>query len=598
MNQEQIRQVTTHDEKWVPAKKVSRSVQPMLDFWYTVKKVSGSNSYEFLLANKKYVVDAKVFQKILNICPRVQGVDFAEVLDDEATLTFLLSLGYKCLLHKHPNIRVVNKKVTITTNDYIIPELDVALELGKSISLTKAAEDEAARKVHASHARIVTEPVPEPARRRPSEQIIANTMKALKESKKTNRRQPDTRGSCEGTGVSPGVPYDSTVILATSSEGTDTKPGVADKEKVTSEDNVIIEWGSEQESEYTEKEDADEKNEWVDTNEEEKKKDDDDEKSIDLEHTDDEKLMMNSCMDEEMTNAEVDKFRNNDEEITDAAKVDAGKTEEPALEPSKIQTPRIDLEPESKKSASEIHKIKKEQAEKQKMSKYTIKSTDKAALKDSIELEYNMEECLKALTDRLVWNNLEGDRCPFDLTKPLPLKGHPGRLIVVAEYFFNNDLEILKSSDPEKKYTTSITKIKEARMRLWELKTWSLRFGKTFLEIEFKELYTPSYKPLGVIYEDLNKQKRVMRADELYKFSDGTLKTVRNELPHRILDFRLGYNEEMSRRKWTAIEKRKLELMVKLIDKYMRERRIIRNLERLVGARELEMDYRLMTRTE
>ncbi|GJT75176.1 hypothetical protein Tco_1041901 [Tanacetum coccineum] len=49
---------------------------------------------------------------------------------------------------------------------------------------------------------------------------------------------------------------------------------------------------------------------------------------------------------------------------------------------------------------------------------------------------------------------------------------------------------------------------------------------KTFPEIKFKEHYTPSYKPPGVVYEDLNKQKRVMRADELYKFSDGTLKNV------------------------------------------------------------------------
>ncbi|GKE97108.1 hypothetical protein Tco_1581963 [Tanacetum coccineum] len=37
--------------------------------------------------------------------------------------------------------------------------------------------------------------------------------------------------------------------------------------------------------------------------------------------------------------------------------------------------------------------------------------------------------------------------------------------------------------------------------------------------------------------------------------------------------------------------------MVDLIDKQMLERRIIRNLERLVGARKLEMDYRLMQRT-
>ncbi|GJS60610.1 hypothetical protein Tco_0655394 [Tanacetum coccineum] len=74
-----------------------------------------------------------------------------------------------------------------------------------------------------------------------------------------------------------------------------------------------------------------------------------------------------------------------------------------------------------------------------------------------------------------------------------------------------------------------------------------------------------------------------MRADELYKFSDGTLKKVQDEIYHRVLDFHLGYNKEMSRRKWTTI------------DKQMRERRIIRNLERLVGARELETDYKLMT---
>ncbi|GKF33364.1 hypothetical protein Tco_0106564 [Tanacetum coccineum] len=61
-----------------------------------------------------------------------------------------------------------------------------------------------------------------------------------------------------------------------------------------------------------------------------------------------------------------------------------------------------------------------------------------------IELEYNMEECYKALTDKLDWNNPEGDPCPFDLTKPLPLKGRPGHLTVAAEYFVNNDLEISK----------------------------------------------------------------------------------------------------------------------------------------------------------
>ncbi|GKF43392.1 hypothetical protein Tco_0129944 [Tanacetum coccineum] len=62
-----------------------------------------------------------------------------------------------------------------------------------------------------------------------------------------------------------------------------------------------------------------------------------------------------------------------------------------------------------------------------------------------------------------------------------------------------------------------------------------------------------------------------MRADELYKFLDGTLKKVRDELNHRIREFHLEYNKEMPRRKWTAIDRKSLELMVELIDKQMLE---------------------------
>ncbi|GJY73989.1 hypothetical protein Tco_0478420 [Tanacetum coccineum] len=74
------------------------------------------------------------------------------------------------------------------------------------------------------------------------------------------------------------------------------------------------------------------------------------------------------------------------------------------------------------------------------------------------------------------------------------------------------------------------------------------------LQIEFKEPYTPSYDPPGIVYEDLDKQKRVLRAGELYKFSDVTLKSVRDEIHHRVLDFRLDYNTKMPKRKWTAVD--------------------------------------------
>ncbi|GJT19239.1 hypothetical protein Tco_0877945 [Tanacetum coccineum] len=304
---------------------------------------------------------------------------------------------------------------------------------GKSISSTEATEEEAARQVHATHVRIKTKSEPEPTKKKTSSrstrgvviQDPPNTMQALKESKKTSRRQLGTRGSNEGTGVSPGVLDESTVVPATSSEGN--------------------------ESEYSEEDQGDnEEVNWIDSDEDEEKKDDtDDDKSIDLEMTDDE---------------------NGDEENTNSAKTDAGKTEEvkdnakkAELPPTssslsvslgfgdqflklssntslvstvkdttdaeinslldiKIQsevphiqspsvltvpisviskpvvlipilvTPLVDsattlLTPSSvstipPKSASEILKIKKEQDEKQKMPRYTIKSTDKAALKE------------------------------------------------------------------------------------------------------------------------------------------------------------------------------------------------------------------------
>ncbi|GJX32567.1 hypothetical protein Tco_0242422 [Tanacetum coccineum] len=296
----------------------------------------------------------------------------------------------------------------------------------------------------------------------------------------------------------------------------------------------------------------------------------------------------------------------------------------------------------------------------------------KGTCSSSIELKYHFQECFNALTDMLDWNNTEGDCYPFDLSKPLPLHGHPGHLTVGANYFFNNDLEYQKSSDSERTYTTSITKTKvaryeiEERQKIWHrsqlnkfskhnvystkkimvVKSVSVKklhgYGyleeivvkrancqlykfkegdfmdlhmndiedmlllvvqhKLFhltdsdiiefivaLQIEFKEPYTPSHKPPGVIYEDLVQQKRLI--------SDGTLKKVRDELHHRVLDFDLGYNKEMEMRKWTATDKKRFALMVELVDKQMRERRIIRNLERLVSARELEMDYKLMTHT-
>ncbi|GKG24623.1 hypothetical protein Tco_0395251, partial [Tanacetum coccineum] len=85
---------------------------------------------------------------------------------------------------------------------------------------------------------------------------------------------------------------------------------------------------------------------------------------------------------------------------------------------------------------------------------------------DFAELEYDFEECYKALSEKLDWENPEGGDYPFDLTKPLPLVIDGNRQIVPAYYFFNNDLKYPQRGISTMTYTTSITKKKVAQYDL------------------------------------------------------------------------------------------------------------------------------------
>ncbi|GJV04144.1 hypothetical protein Tco_1337713 [Tanacetum coccineum] len=90
----------------------------------------------------------------------------------------------------------------------------------------------------------------------------------------------------------------------------------------------------------------------------------------------------------------------------------------------------------------------------------------KGTCKSCVELEYNMEECYRALIDQLDWANPKGHKSPVDMSKPLPLQDKEGRLIIPVEFFFNNDLEYLKAGNKERMYSSSITKTLAARYTL------------------------------------------------------------------------------------------------------------------------------------
>nr|GEW40372.1 hypothetical protein [Tanacetum cinerariifolium] len=109
-----------------------------------------------------------------------------------------------------------------------------------------------------------------------------------------------------------------------------------------------------------------------------------------------------------------------------------------------------------------------------------------------------------------------------------------------------------------------------------------------------KEAYTAYSNPRGFIYQNKDKKNRLMRIDELCKFSDGTLTHVRTAIDDRLKGIRMRYLPQTIRRK---SDKDRAAAMIQAIDKRMKTRRIMRSLERFVGGRLYEGDFRMLQRT-
>ncbi|GJR10359.1 DNA-directed DNA polymerase [Tanacetum coccineum] len=102
-----------------------------------------------------------------------------------------------------------------------------------------------------------------------------------------------------------------------------------------------------------------------------------------------------------------------------------------------------------------------------------------------------------------------------------------------------------------------------------------------------KTEYTSHSDPYGIIYVDQFKRKRLMRADELHKFSDGTVNDVRTALHDIDVGIRMEY---MPMRKLSNLDKKRARVMVHDIDKQLYQRRLMWNLELFVGGRIYEKD--------
>ncbi|GJT29754.1 hypothetical protein Tco_0910029 [Tanacetum coccineum] len=85
----------------------------------------------------------------------------------------------------------------------------------------------------------------------------------------------------------------------------------------------------------------------------------------------------------------------------------------------------------------------------------------KGSCKSLVELEYFLEEVYKATTNRLDWNNPEGQQYPHDFCKPLPLiPNSRGCRVIPFDHFINNDLAYLSGGVSSRTYATLVMKTK------------------------------------------------------------------------------------------------------------------------------------------
>ncbi|GJY34471.1 retrovirus-related pol polyprotein from transposon TNT 1-94 [Tanacetum coccineum] len=98
----------------------------------------------------------------------------------------------------------------------------------------------------------------------------------------------------------------------------------------------------------------------------------------------------------------------------------------------------------------------------------------------------------------------------------------------------------------------------------------------------------------GIIYQDDMNRNRLMRTEELHKFSDGTPNHVRTTLNDIITGIQIDY---LTKRKWSKQDKQRAHMMINAINKKIRDRRLMRSLEKFVGGRPYGGDLRLLERT-
>ncbi|GJX41989.1 hypothetical protein Tco_0256979 [Tanacetum coccineum] len=158
----------------------------------------------------------------------------------------------------------------------------------------------------------------------------------------------------------------------------------------------------------------------------------------------------------------------------------------------------------------------------------------------------------------------------YNVSKPLPLGAQPGQVTIQADFFFNKDLEYLRYGSKGGRPALLISKMKAALLSL----------------LLFKHDFTIIDSPRAVTFRDKYRVQIIMRFNEIHKFSDDTLQQIDEALDYRVKEFKVNrMNPGLNTRFWTRKDVDRSKEFMFAIRKWLKTRRIFRNLESFVSGR-------------
>ncbi|GJY73700.1 hypothetical protein Tco_0478131 [Tanacetum coccineum] len=245
----------------------------------------------------------------------------------------------------------------------------------------------------------------------------------------------------------------------------------------------------------------------------------------------------------------------------------------------------------------------------------------KAFYPDVIHLQFQMEECYKMLTNQIIWTNLEGDQVRINVSQPVPpmvyLTGgsidissilrdmilrHVKEkseitcefsvssvlkpiqdtvpLVIVLDYLSSSDKRMLSTA--VKLWTQNLV----IRQRVMDFQLGIESYQKQLnltkpgwdaKGYEFKHDYTIIESPRVVVFPINHNERKIMRFNKIYKFSDGTLTRILEALDYIVKEFKIKrLNPGMNTRFWTQKDVTRSKEFMTSIERRLKTRRIYR----------------------